>query len=107
MSRKKLQLIEIPDDYTTEAMFKELNTVITKALQLGQTAVALQAIMVKSRVSGVWDAFAGLPKGKVTGINNGQVEVVITDYKSITNRVGTPDVMETGVHAEGEEEPSK
>lgn len=87
--RCKRKLIEKPDEYTCEEMYKELNEIYTRSLQLGQTQVALQVCLVKGRLSGAYDPMSvTLPKGKVTGISNGQVEVTITDYKSITNRVG-------------------
>ncbi len=106
--RCKLKLIEKPDEYTCEEMYKELNEIYTRALQLGQTQVALQVCLVKGRLSGAYDPMSvTLPKGRVTGINNGQVEVTITDYKSITNRVGIEEIEnETSKiqKSEGEEE---
>lgn len=95
MSRKQVKLIEKPEDYTEEEMFKELNLILNKALQLGQLQVALNVSLVKARVSGLYDPLQSLPTGRVTGINNGQVEVCITDYKNITNRKGTPDANST------------
>lgn len=91
MSRKQVELIEKPADYTEDEMFKELNLILKKALQLGQLQVALNVSLVKARVSGLYDPLQSLPKGRVTSVANGQVEVCITDYKSISNRKGTPD----------------
>lgn len=91
MSRKQVKLIEKPEDYTEEEMFKELNLILNKALQLGQLQVALNVSLVKARVSGLYDPLQSLPTGRVTNVSNGQIEVCITDYKNISNRKGTPD----------------
>lgn len=91
MSRKQVKLIEKPEDYTEDEMFKELNLILKKALQLGQLQVALNVSLVKARVSGLYDPLQSLPTGRVTNVSNGQIEVCITDYKSISNRKGTPD----------------
>lgn len=91
MSRKQVKLIEKPEDYTDEEMFKELNIILNRALQLGQVQVALNVSLVKARVSGIYDPLQSLPTGRVTNVANGQIEVCITDYKNITNRKGTPD----------------
>ena len=91
MSRKQVKLIEKPEDYTEEEMFKELNIILNRALQLGQVQVALNVSLVKARVSGIYDPLQSLPKGRVTNVANGQIEVCITDYKNISNRKGTPD----------------